>query len=105
MREQEFRFWLEHHTYLTDDAQKDALSRCRRMERYEGDLDQHFIEDRMGGLLERLKYSTGDEACLAPPSHSMPINGNIRNGTASPSSAVRTYQQFCDVGPAIARGR
>jgi hypothetical protein len=105
MREQEFRYWLAHHTELTDDAQKNALSRCRRVERYEGDLDQYFFENRLRDLLDRLSYGTEDEACHAPPSHSIPINGNIRNGTASLSSAVRTYKQFCNACSAPIRDR
>ena len=100
MREQEFRYWLTRDTDLTDDAQNNALSRCRRVERYEGDLDQHFIENELRALLDRFSYGTEDEACHAPPAHSIPINGNIRNGTASLSSAVRTYRQFCNASPA-----
>lgn len=105
MREQEFRFWLEHHTDLTDDAQKNALSRCRRVERYEGELDGHFEADRLQGLLDRLTYTTEDEAYHARPLHTIPINGNIRNGTASLSSAIRTYQRFCETWPALTRSK
>ena len=105
MREDEFKYWLQQSTDLTPRAQVNAISRCRRVERFVGDLDQHFQQDRLRTLLSRFEYSTEDEECDSDPRHSIPINGNIWNGTASLSSAVRTYKQFYEEWPAIVRAR
>jgi hypothetical protein len=72
MREDSFATWLEqiHKTKdgspLTLAAQRDALSRCRRIERHEGNLDEHFKKDKMSNLLNRIN------------NHSIPIDGNVK---------------------------
>jgi hypothetical protein len=42
----------------------------------EGDLDLQFDQDRLRGLLERLKYSIGDERADRPVLHNIPSDGN-----------------------------
>ena len=100
MRENDFEAWLEE-SYITRNGNRlqkrprsDAKSRCKRVEKYEGDLDIHFADDRMAGLLNTLAYSRADEASGTKPQHTIPIDGNIFNGTASLRSAIKLYQQF-----------
>jgi hypothetical protein len=89
MRDDDFAMWLKqiHKTkngsFLTVAAQRDAVSRCRRIERHEVDLDEHFKKDKMTNLLTRVN------------NHSIPINGNIKNGTASLVNAANLYRSFC----------
>jgi hypothetical protein len=100
MREDAFRSWLSNGRVNADGAALDArtigsrISNCRTVERCEGDLDHQFDQDRLRSLLERLKYSTEDERSNRPARHRIPIEGNIRNGTATLRSAVSLYKQF-----------
>lgn len=71
-------------------AQRDAVSRCRRVEASEGDLDMHYERDQMHGLLARFTLSRHDIG----PSHAIEISGDVYNGTASLRNALRLYQQF-----------
>ncbi len=101
MRFVEFEHWLSERSGLTLAAQSNARSRCRRVERYEGDLDQHFASDGMAALLVRLRYSSDDERIGAEARHSIPFTdgANVRNGTASLADAVRLYLRFSESWP------
>ena len=68
------------------------------MEHYEGDLDSHFESDGMNVLLSRLDYSTTDERIGARQRHSVPISGNVRNGTATLKSHTKLYWEFREYG-------
>jgi hypothetical protein len=71
-------------------AQRDAVSRCRRVEASEGDLDTHYDRDQMHGLLTLFTFSRDDAA----PAHQIEIAGDVYKGTASLRNALRLYQQF-----------
>jgi hypothetical protein len=47
---------------MSNAARGDAMSRCRRVERYQGDLDDHYRGDKMTGLLSHLLYSAENES-------------------------------------------
>lgn len=100
MREDAFRSWLSTAPRKNNGRPLDArtvgsrFSNCRTVERYEGDLDQQFDQDHLRGLLERLKYSTEQEKQKRPAAHRIPINGSVRNVTATLKSAVSLYKQF-----------
>jgi hypothetical protein len=100
MRENAFRLWLLNHHCNGNGGSLDIrtinsrLSNCRTVERYEGDLDLQFDQDHLRSLLERLIYSTEDETQSRPARHRIPINGNLRNGSATLRSAVSLYKQF-----------
>ena len=81
---------LKHATCLS------RISNCAKVERYEGDLDKHYEQDRLTGLLARLTYSIDDERHDAAPRHSVPIKGNLRRTTATLKSAVTLYRDFKD---------
>ena len=67
---------------------------CKRAERYEGDLDRHFDNDQCQSLLWRLTYSTDDQDRKRTPKHNIPIDGNVRTGSATLKQAVSLYVQF-----------
>ena len=69
-------------------AQRDAVSRCRRVEASEGDLDTHYDRDEMRDVLARFTFSRHDIA----PAHQIEISGDINNGTASLRNALRLYR-------------
>ena len=102
MKHNEFENWLNE-IYTTQNGgrlqkrpRSDAMSRCKRVERYEGDLDDHYHQYGMKGLLLRLNYTRGDQEAGINPQHSIPIQGNMYNGTSSLKNAVNLYRQFCE---------
>ena len=110
MREDDFALWLEQHyrtrkgTHLEPRPRRDAKSRCKRVERHEGDLDAQFVRDGMQGLLETLTHTRADEMSGVSPKHHVQIDGDAVNGTASLRNAVALYRSFCrDVPPANRR--
>lgn len=81
MRDRDFEFWLAN-TYRTAQQQsmqastvRNTLADCRLVERYEGDLDEHYRRDGMQRLLARFVYSRDEEARHVKPRHSIPISG------------------------------
>jgi hypothetical protein len=103
MRLQEFEHWLTWDYKIKNGAPMDPaarssrLSNCKRLESFEGDLDRHFTADRFRHLRERLCYSRGDERVGSPARHNIPIDGNIREGTATYRSTLNLYLQFCEL--------
>ncbi len=73
---------------------QNRISNCKNVERYEGDLDQHFDNDQCRNLLHRLTYSTADQDMKRTPSHNIPIDGDIRTGSSTLKSAVKLYAEF-----------
>ncbi len=106
MRAEQFEAWLRD-CYVGPQGQpqiaatiRSRLSNCRTVENYEGDLDDHYASDGMAGLEARLTYSTEDERQERPVRHPVPIDGDLRTGTATLKSAVCTlYKQFCQAWP------
>ena len=94
MREKLFRNWLEN-TFKVETIDS-RVSNCRRVEKFENDLDEHFNKDRLRSLSERLVYSKEDENRNLPARHPIPIEGKIITGTATLRSAVKLYRQFCE---------
>ncbi len=89
-----FENWLRAHTELSTGSIGSYVANCKRLERYEGNLDTHFANDRMASLAARLTYSTADERHGALPRHQVPISGNLRDGTATLKSAATLYKYF-----------
>ncbi len=93
MDAEKFKIWMEFNGKPLNTIQN-RISNCRNVENYEGDLDQHFIKDYGLSLLEKLSYSTADERNNSPAKHKIPIDGNIRNGSATLKQAVNLYMSF-----------
>lgn len=70
------------------------IANCKRAERYEGNLDEHFDNDQCHALLRRLTYSADDLDRKWQPQHNIPINGHLRTGSASLKCAVGLYAEF-----------
>jgi hypothetical protein len=105
MRQIEFETWLCH-SYMCDSGSAMAeaaittrIANCKRVERFEGDLDQHASADGMAGLISRLNYSMEDQRQGVTLRHRIPIDGDLRTASATLKSAVKLYKQFCEAGP------
>jgi hypothetical protein len=102
MRKEDFKTWLrdsyvcKNGSAMADAAIATRIANCKRVEDFEGDLDKHASEDGMAGLLSRLNYSMEDQRQGVAPRHSVHIEGNRRDGSASLKSAVNLYKQFYD---------
>ena len=96
MRKRRFETWLKTERKPQPAAGTIAsrINNCERIEKFEGDLDDHFDADGLRRLMERLTYSTEDEQYRRKPKHNVPINGNIHNGSATLKSAVNLYRKF-----------
>lgn len=90
----QFESYLRNVRGLSYNSIGSLTSNCNRLARYEGDLDAHFDKDGMVGLLARLTYSTYDQRAGLPQKHRVPINGDVRNGTATLKSAATLYMKF-----------
>lgn len=78
---------------------QDCISRCRRVEHYEGSLVKLYSDDQGKTILERLTYSKEDANHGFEPKHNIPIKGSkgyhsIYEGTTSLRNAVKLYFEF-----------
>jgi hypothetical protein len=94
MKEEAFRSWLSSERSYGTGTVNSRVSNCKTVEGCEGDLDKHFEQDWLRGLVEKLTYSKADERQNRPARHQIPINGNVYNATATLRSAVSLYKQF-----------
>lgn len=95
MNVESFRAWLISQGYDIGTINA-RISNCQRVDNHEGDLDRLYEEDRCVTLIDRLTYSTSDVRANLPPRHSIPMTGNIRNGTATLKQSVKLYVRFKD---------
>lgn len=97
MKKNEFYQWLIHVKGLKPNTAKSRTSNCERICEYCGDIDNHYQNDKCQSLLESMAYTSYDEAIKLPPRHPIPINGNIRTGTATLKQALHLYIHFLKV--------
>lgn len=90
-----YREWLEQQRYsdVTVNAQ---VYRAERVEKYYGDLDRHYEDDRLQSVINELKYSREDELQEKPNHTKIPFEGNIRDNLASYRNATERYCRFRD---------
>lgn len=93
MKEENFKKWLIKNGQDTRTIQS-RISNCKTVEKHEGNLDDHFIKDNGLSLFDKLSYSSNDERRDLPAKHRIPINGNIRNGSATLKQATKLYMTF-----------
>lgn len=77
----------------------DCISRCKRVEQFEGNLYDHYSKDRGRSLLDRLSYSMDDVGRGLEAKHNIMIDGkkgykSIYDGTASLRKDVQHYFDF-----------
>lgn len=91
MRTNGYKAWLEQRGLLSVGT---YVSDAKRVERYYGDLDKLYAENRIAGVLRELQYSTGDRRRRAPNPSKIPIEGNPYNSLAGCRSAVIKYGEY-----------
>lgn len=94
MKTDEFKSWLQ--TKYPDSAPtvRNRISNCKTVENHHGDLDEYYKKDRCNALIEEFNYSADDEKENREQKHKVPIDGNIKNGSATLKSAIRLYAEF-----------
>lgn len=88
-----FENWLRDEGF-PEDQRKSILNRCVRICRAEGDMDRAWEADHCRQMLERFVYTANDERHNMAKRHSVPIDGNVRSGTASLLDTVRKFVMF-----------
>jgi len=71
---EEFRDYLSR-SYDNPRVISDCISRCRRVQKYEGDLWEHFQVDKGKLISSRLYYTLTEVQNCMNPTHSIPIKG------------------------------
>ena len=94
MRKDEFARYLREVRGQGESTVGTFLSRCVRLEKWEGDLDVHFGRDGMKDLIDRLTYSAEDERQGLQPRHDVPIRGDRRKISAALKTAASAYRDF-----------
>jgi hypothetical protein len=84
-----YRSWLER-TCGAKTTASSRLSELRRIERYYGDLEEQFEQDKCVGIFSDLTCTTG-----ANPSK-IPIDGDLRTNLVSYKAALNRYCQFLE---------
>lgn len=90
----EFKNWLIEEYGLQESAANSRTSNISTIEKYYGDIDILIAAGKIDALLSDLSYSTDDERNHRAPTHNIPINGNIRTGSATLKQALRRYMEF-----------
>ena len=105
MQEEPFRAWLRDVRKQAEGSIATHLADCRRVEKHEGDLDDHWNADGLRKLLDRLTYSKEDERNGKSPRHNVPTEGDLYNNSATFKAAANLYRKFLDAnGGAGSRG-
>lgn len=90
----EFKNWLIEEYGLQESAANCRTSNISTIEKYYGDIDSLIAAGKVETLLSNLSYSTEDERNHRAPAHNIPINGNIRTGSATLKQALKRYTEF-----------
>lgn len=94
MKQKEFKSWLEKKYLDSPTTVSNRLSNCKNIEKFYGDLDEVYEKDECNLIINELTYSTEDERENKQQRHLIPINGNIRTGSATLKQAIRLYVEF-----------
>ncbi|MCF6348789.1 MAG: HNH endonuclease [Flavobacteriaceae bacterium] len=93
MDSNKFKDWLALENRSKKTIQN-RVSNARKVEYYEGDLDEHYEKDSGMFLLKILSYSRKDELERIPKKHKIPIDGVIITGTSTLKNSVKLYMDF-----------
>lgn len=91
-----FKTWLVEEYGLQESAAISRAANISTIERYYGDIDTLVKNGGIDNLLIELSYTTDDERNNRPQNHKVPIQGNVRNGSATLKQAVNRYIEFYD---------
>lgn len=89
-----FKKWLIEEYGLQESAANSRVSNISTIEKYYGDIDALVKNGSIQSLLNDLSYSTDDERHHREARHKIPIDGNVRTGSATLKQAVNRYLEF-----------
>ena len=101
----EFKNWLIEEYGMQESAANARTSNISTIEKYYGDIDSLIVAGKIDALLSSLSYSTEDERNHRAPAHNIPINGNIRTGSATLKQALKRYTEFVQATSEIHRSK
>lgn len=93
MKLEEFKEWLEDNSYSAKTICS-RVSNIKTIEFFYGDLDAWMVKNGCQSIIDELNYTTDDEYYERIPRHKIPIDGNVRKGSATYKQALKLYQQF-----------
>lgn len=91
-----FKKWLEEKYPETPTTVSNRIANCKNVEKYYGDLDEVYRKNMCESLVKDLSYTTLDERNNNVQKHLIPIDGNIRNGSATLKQSVNLYISFIE---------
>lgn len=93
-----YKRWLEAEGYVPN-VVTSRISNVERIEKFYGDIDQHYDKDRLQWLYGQFQYSTKDQRSNRPnPSKiDFATGADLRTGLATCKSAVALYGKFRDI--------
>ena len=94
MKTELFTKWLNETRNYKKNVVQSRMSNCNTIEQHYLDLDNHYTKDKGQHLHLLLTYSKNDEREDKPTKHGIPINGNLREGSATLKHAAKLYMEF-----------
>lgn len=97
----EFKKWLIDNKISSSQT---FVGKLQRIEKYEGNIEEHYKNDKCIQLLKRLTYSTADQNAKSNPLHSIPIESDSNDkyksfydGTRDYKSRLNKYVEFLSI--------
>jgi hypothetical protein len=84
--------WLEQR--YEANAVRARYSMAARVEKYHGDLDEHYERDGLNVLINTLRYSSSDPRTGRPNPSKIPFDGNPYTNLASYRNSTELYRRF-----------
>ena len=89
-----FKNWLIEEKKLDRTTANSRAGNISTIEKYYGDIDDIIRRGNVLELLKDLSYSAEDERNGQSQTHRIPINGNIREGSATLKQALKRYIEY-----------
>jgi 5-methylcytosine-specific restriction enzyme B len=91
--EDKFREWMASEGLLASSIST-RISDLRRVEKHFGDLDAAYEQDGCASILEKLTYTTADQAAGKLNPSGIKIEGNLYDGLSGYKSSLTAYVRF-----------
>ena len=88
-----FREWLASRG-LKPTSVSTQISDVRRLEKHYGDLDDLYDQDRLAGVLDKLRYTKDDEQRNRPNPSLLEIDGDLNSNLSHFRSSLGGYRDF-----------
>lgn len=89
MLESKFKSYLKNNLFQSDGTIVSRINNLRRIENYYGNLDDNYERNELNSIFDALTLKKGENI-----KHSIPINGDAYNGTATLKAALGLYFDY-----------